>query len=202
MNSNEDIQKYINEMMQLYKKSENAQSNAVQDSAQTPKISENIQENTEAESKSILPIEYEVPISDEEESEPVPLFENSYSDTGFLQVNVTTGEKTIPLENAVVVITTKTPIGQTAVSITPTDANGKTPIITLPAPDSNATGDANTPFATYSAEIFLKGYHTVINENVPIFSGTTSILPVNMVPLPTNAKISRDIIFYSDEPKF
>lgn len=202
MNSNEDIQKYINEMMQLYKKSENAQKTLAQDSAQTPQVNENIQENTEAESKSILPIEYEVPISDEEESEPAPLFENSYSDRGFLQVNVTTGEKTIPLENAVVVITTKTPIGQTAVSITPTDANGKTPIITLPAPDSAATDDSNTPFATYSAEIFLKGYHTVINENVPIFSGITSILPVNMVPLPTNAKISRDIIFYSDEPKF
>ncbi len=126
----------------------------------------------------------------------------SYSTYGFLQVVVSSGDRAFPISDAVVVIMQKTPSGEVAVNISATDANGKTPIIRLPAPDALEENGANTPFATYKTEVFSKGNYTVINDNVPIFSNTTSILPVNMIPLPTNASNRREITFYSDEPNF
>ncbi|MBQ7131623.1 MAG: hypothetical protein IJO29_03540 [Oscillospiraceae bacterium] len=206
MQSKEDMQKYIDEMMRLYSQNNKAditlppQSNTPQNQQITPlPAPEPVPEpatNTKPELLPITPVELIEAIP-----ENLPANE-SYTETGFLQVNVTAGEKAFPLENAVVVITQKSPLGQTAISINATDKSGRTPIITLPAPDIGENNDANTPFASYTAEIFLKGYHTVINENVPIFSGITSILPVNMVPLPTNATNRREITFYSNEPQF
>lgn len=125
-----------------------------------------------------------------------------YSTYGFLQVVVSSGDKAFPISDAVVVIMQKTPSGEAAVNISATDANGKTPIIRLPAPDASEENGANTPFATYKTEVFSKGNYTVINDNVPIFSNTTSILPVNMIPLPTSASNRREMTFYSDEPNF
>lgn len=125
-----------------------------------------------------------------------------YSTYGFLQVVVSSGDKAFPISDAVVVIMQKTPSGEVAVNISATDANGKTPIIRLPAPDASDENGANTPFATYKTEVFSRGNYTVINDNVPIFSNTTSILPVNMIPLPTSASNRREMTFYSDEPIF
>lgn len=210
MQSKEDMQKYIDEMMRLYSQNPNANAAApAQRQMPPPQMPPpmptppgprpNEQNNLPTPGIPILPLE---PIEVLDPAAPAFPIGEGYTETGYLQVDITSGERAFPIEDAVVVITRKTPLGQTVMSITATDGNGRTPIIPLPAPDIANQNDMNTPFASYTAEIFLKGYHTVINENVPIFADITSILPVNMVPLPTNASNRREITFYSNEPQF
>ncbi len=213
MPNQENMQKYIDEMMRLY--SQNAalnQSNTEQSNTEQNGTAQNNTEQNNTEQNGTAQDEIAAPpLPEVLNITPVELLntapedisaKNEYSEYGFLQVGVAMGEKAYPLENAVVVITQKTSFGQSAVNVSLTDKSGKTPVITLPAPESSEKDGANIPFSTYTAEIFLEGFYTVKNENVPIFSGITSLLTVNMVPLPSNAASRREITFYSDEPQF
>ena len=39
------------------------------------------------------------------------------------------------------------------------------------------------PYASYLVEIEKEGYYTVTNSGVPVFSGITSIQPVDLIPI-------------------
>lgn len=203
MSNQDNMQKYIDEMMRLYSQNsaENASAKAQIDTKATDTEKNDTEQNeNSADAAQLLDL---APV--ELAQNPLPndkAGQSANSDFGFLQVSVTAGEKAFPLENAVVVITQKALLGQSAVNVSLTDKSGKTPVITLPAPDNSDKSNANTAFSTYTAEVFLEGFYAVRNENVPIFSKITSLLPVNMVPLPSDATSRREITFYSNEPQF
>lgn len=104
---------------------------------------------------------------------------------GYLIVNVSTARGAIPLENASVTISDSEAEGNPIVTVVSTDNSGKTPRIALAAPNRSISMQPGTekPYATYLVEIEKQGYYPVSNNGVPIFSGITSIQPVEMIPL-------------------
>ena len=69
-----------------------------------------------------------------------------------------------------------------------TNADGITPTIRLPSPaPSESFSPDDTAFYTYTAEAVKPGYYTVNNLSVPIYPDRTTVLPINMLPLPETA---------------
>ena len=67
-----------------------------------------------------------------------------------------------------------------------TDADGITKTYPLPAPlteYSLSPGANEKPYAVYNVELFKDGYYPKRIDNVPIFSGTTAFLPIEMIPI-------------------
>ncbi len=119
---------------------------------------------------------------------------------GFLIVSVRTGSGAIPLGGALVTLRgEETTEGDTIASFI-SDQSGNTPRITLPAPpraDSESPGNAK-PYASYSADISLKGYHTNVYTNIPVFDGITSVQTAYLVPLPENGTQGGGEVFTFD----
>ena len=76
--------------------------------------------------------------------------------------------------------------GNTSIhSVLTTDMSGKTERLELPAPSrelSESPGNIK-PYATYTISAEKDGYYPVTNTGVPVFSGITSIQPIEMLPL-------------------
>lgn len=93
-----------------------------------------------------------------------------------------------PVENALVIVRTKKADGApVTVSVLETDESGKTPLILLETPPKSLSlspGADSVPYALYDAEISHPNFYTVITRDIQIYPDTTSILPVNMLPLP------------------
>ena len=71
-----------------------------------------------------------------------------------------------------------------------TDSNGITEEISLPAPNksySTSPGAKECPYSVYTVELVKDGFYPKRIDNVPIFSDTTALLPIEMVPLSYNA---------------
>jgi tetratricopeptide (TPR) repeat protein len=70
-----------------------------------------------------------------------------------------------------------------------TDESGKTPVITLETPPRSASLSPGgiTPYSLYDVEVSHRDYYTVVTRDVQVYPDTTSILPVNMLPLPDTA---------------
>ena len=110
---------------------------------------------------------------------------DSAENNGYLIVNVVTARGAIPVPGATVTIYDTSVEGKPVVAVIYTDASGKTEKIALPAPARSLSEQpGNTkPFATYMIQIKKDGYYPVTKIDVPIFTGVTSIQPVDMMPL-------------------
>lgn len=67
-----------------------------------------------------------------------------------------------------------------------TDRNGITSVLSLPAPIgeySMSPGAKESPYAVYNVELAKEGYYPKRIDNVPLFSGTTAVLPIEMIPI-------------------
>ena len=107
-----------------------------------------------------------------------------YTSTGTLIVSVYTAGGAIPIEGALVTVRGTSQNGSGVISVLYTDQSGNTPRISLPAPpasSSESPGSA-TPFATYNVEVDKENFYPRSFINVPIFAGTTSIQPANLIP--------------------
>lgn len=107
-----------------------------------------------------------------------------YTSTGTLIVSVYTAGGALPIEGALVTIRGANQNGSGVISVLYTDQSGNTPRISLPAPpasSSESPGSA-TPFATYNVEVDKENFYPRSFINVPIFAGTTSIQPANLIP--------------------
>ena len=123
------------------------------------------------------------------------------SSYGKLRVQVTSANRAVPLEDALVVITMQSAAGNELLSIMLTNQNGETQIISIPAPSKelSETPSALTPFAKVNINTYKKGFYEVENSDDPIFAGVTSIQPVNMIPLPF-LDTTRKLVFPDSEP--
>ncbi len=107
-----------------------------------------------------------------------------YTAVGTLIVSVYTAGGAIPIEGALVTVRGTSQNGSGVISVLYTDQSGNTPRISLPAPpasSSESPGSA-TPFATYNVEVDKENFYPRSFINVPIFAGTTSIQPANLIP--------------------
>lgn len=109
--------------------------------------------------------------------------------TGYLQVEVTTGDGAVPVPKAAVIVTQEIGGQSYLVTMKLTDRSGATDIIPLPAPLaelSEAPDPSERPFSEYNVTVYKKGFYTVPEVTVPIFDTVKSIQPVPLIPLAEN----------------
>ncbi len=114
---------------------------------------------------------------------------------GKLVFQVTTAGGAIPLEGAEITVRTFSSVADsnrgTVVAVLHSGPDGKTELLTLPAPARSLTmqptKDGNPPpYALYDAEVNLDQYYTQSYISIPVFDGITSIQRVSLIPLPEN----------------
>ncbi len=104
---------------------------------------------------------------------------------GFITVNVRTADGALPVEGASVTVSTSDGINSTVVAVMFTDSGGISEVVSLPAPSrSESQSPGNEPVCSYyTIDTGRTGFYSVVNTNVPVFDGVTSVQQVLLVPL-------------------
>ena len=113
------------------------------------------------------------------------------SSSAVLRAAVTTALGAIPLEGALVTVSTAADENgaRTLLYAVPTDAGGLTPPLPLPTPPrgNSLTPDSGPPFAVYTVEASRAGYTPRAALYVTMFADVPALLPIALTPLPENA---------------
>jgi hypothetical protein len=104
---------------------------------------------------------------------------------GYLIVNTRTARGAVPVEAVKITVTDWNGAESNVVSAIKTDRNGSTLKIRLPASPRKNTESPNNgnPCALYNIDADCEGYYPVRNIGAQIYSGVTSVLPVELIPL-------------------
>lgn len=114
---------------------------------------------------------------------------------GRLVFQITTANGAIPLEGAEIILrkfrSDSDGNGGEIVAVLYSGGDGKTEVLTLPAPArilslEPARDGAPVPYALYDAQVILDNYFTQSYIRIPVFDGITSIQRASLVPLPEN----------------
>jgi len=106
--------------------------------------------------------------------------------TGTLIVRVFTSQAQIPIPNATVTVSRRSGRGKhTLLAVRSTNENGEIAPITVAAPLASGSESPGTssPFASLDIRVEHPNYGLEIVEDVQIFPGVTSLLPVALLPL-------------------
>ena len=111
--------------------------------------------------------------------------------TAELRVLVTTALGALPLENAIV-----------SVSTAPDDT-GMTPsmILTTPPRSNSLSPGSGPPFAVYTVEISAEGYTPLTALHIAMFSGVPTMLPVALTPLAENQSFAQTDLTATGAPQ-
>lgn len=106
---------------------------------------------------------------------------------GKLVVRVYTSQAELPVEDATVVVTQKSPNGKyKLLSVQATDSSGTTQPITIPTPllgESTHPGAQVPPFAVCDVWAEHPGYAMMLVEGVQIFDGVETLQDIELEPL-------------------
>lgn len=105
---------------------------------------------------------------------------------GGLQIRAYTASGALPIVGAVVRVKGAEEANSYIQYSLLTNNDGLTPLISVPTPSkefSLSPGPAESPYSVYDVEILADGYYMKQIRNVPIFSETKAILPIEMIPL-------------------
>ena len=114
---------------------------------------------------------------------------------GKLVFQITTASGAIPLEGAEIIVrnfrSASDGNGGEVVAVLYSDGDGKTEILTLPAPARGFSLEPSkdgspVPYALYDAEVNLDNFFTQSYIRIPVFDGITSIQRASLIPLPEN----------------
>ena len=114
---------------------------------------------------------------------------------GKLVFQITTAGGAIPLEGAEITLRASRSAsdgnGGEVMAGLFSDSNGKSEVLTLPAPArmlslEPARDGAPVPYALYNADVKLRGFYSQSYIRIPIFDGITSIQRASLIPLPEN----------------
>lgn len=105
------------------------------------------------------------------------------TDSGFLQVEVTSGKGAIPIENAKITVL-KDSEGKVPLKSMTTNNAGETAVIPLPTQSMGfqVTRNGKT-YSTYNIVISADGYYPAEKLHVPVFSTIKSIQAVDLIPM-------------------
>lgn len=125
--------------------------------------------------------------------------------TAALRVFVTTALGALPLENAIVSVSTvpdETGMRTLLYSVT-TDSGGITPVMVLATPprSNSLTPDGGPPFAVYTVEISAEGYTPLTALHIALFSGVPTMLPVALTPLEENQSFAQTDLTAAGAPQ-
>lgn len=115
--------------------------------------------------------------------------ENTFPDnsTGQLRIGVTTNNQLSPIPGATVTVSSVNQEGKAEViDSSVTDLSGNTVTFTLPAPSASFSQEPTVllPFALYQVSVSHPDFYDFLAENVQVFGGITTQLPVTLIPLP------------------
>lgn len=122
---------------------------------------------------------------------------------GYMQISVNSGKGAFPLKDATVRVYEYNPDTTASngnlIKTLKTDRQGRTELISLPAPPRSASLYPNSQkgYSTYNVEAYLDGYYTQQYINVPIFDGITAIQNISLIPISENGRES-----YTYETRF
>ena len=104
---------------------------------------------------------------------------------GILTVRLYTAGGALPVPGGSVIISGADEDNSTVIHSLITDVDGKTSPLELRAPSREGSLSPNSRgnnFSNYNAEISKEGYYSKTIRDIPIFSGVSATLPVNMIP--------------------
>lgn len=104
--------------------------------------------------------------------------------TGALTVSVFTANQLYPVVGAQVTVTEEN--SDEVLANSTTDRSGRTTQFVLSAPSASMSQEPTVaiPFAEYKVTVKHPDFFEAVIENVQIFGGVLTQLPVNLVPLP------------------
>jgi hypothetical protein len=114
---------------------------------------------------------------------------------GKLVFQITTAGGAIPLEGAEITLRNSRSVsdgnGGEVIAVLYSDSNGKSEVLTLPAPArmlslEPARDGAPVPYALYNADVRMDGFYKQSYIRIPVFDGITSIQRASLIPLPEN----------------
>lgn len=117
------------------------------------------------------------------------------SDTGRLQINVTSTLGLIPIENATVTIS-YTGVPDVSIERITTNSSGQTETIDLPAPpfEYSQQPDEPRPYSEYNIMVEAPGYEPVMIQGTEILPQVTAVQPIRMIPLEEREGEEEDIV--------
>ena len=106
--------------------------------------------------------------------------------SGQLTVSAFTANQLSPVTGATVSISAQGSEAGTVLDSSVTDRSGRSKTFTLPAPSAAISQEPSTlaPAAVYQVFVSHPDFYDFIAENVQVFEGITTQLPVNLIPLP------------------
>ena len=111
----------------------------------------------------------------------------NFEDFGTISVITTSADSSLPIEGSLIRITGAQEENSFIDFSVVTDVDGITERIKLPAPSkaySLSPSAPEIPYGLYRIEVRNQGFYTKIIENVAVFSGINTSVPVNMIPSP------------------
>lgn len=103
--------------------------------------------------------------------------------TGYIQVRAYASYALLPLEDVAITVTST---DGTAIAMRLTDRSGLISPIEIPVPEKEESlhpDPGEKPFASVNLYARLSGYEQVEIENLQVFSGTTTVQNLEMIPL-------------------
>ncbi len=103
--------------------------------------------------------------------------------TGYIQVRAYASYALLPLEDVAITVTST---DGTAIAMRLTDRSGLISPIEIPVPNKEESlhpGPDEKPFASVNLYARLNGYEQIEIENLQVFSGTTTVQNLEMIPL-------------------
>ena len=108
------------------------------------------------------------------------------TDFSIMQIRTFTASEALPLEGASVKIIGSGEENRDVKISQITDSDGLTNVVRLPAPSTSLSmspSSKSIPYSVYDVEITKIGYYPKRIYNVPLFSGTKAMLPIEMIPI-------------------
>lgn len=106
-----------------------------------------------------------------------------YSGTGHLTVTVRTANGALPVEGALVTVSSNGSI----IGVFTSDLSGSTGALEIPTPPKSASlspGFEGNPYSTVFIEVDKDGFYSGQFISVPVFPDVLTVQPINLLPLP------------------
>lgn len=106
--------------------------------------------------------------------------------SGQLVVSAFTADQVYPVVGASVSVTSENGSSPDYNQSSSTDRSGRSVVFTLPAPSASMSQEptSSNPFGEYTVRVSHPSYFDAVIENVQIFDGILTQLPVGLIPLP------------------
>ncbi|MCR5601533.1 MAG: carboxypeptidase regulatory-like domain-containing protein [Ruminococcus sp.] len=127
-------------------------------------------------------------------------------ETGYILVNVRTGDNSSAIKGASVAVTAVVDGKRMILASGITDESGISPKFPLPVPDlihSQSSDPDERPYNLFDVSVSAEGFFNARSVDVPVFSGITSVQNFNLIPVPMMMQSSDETVtYYNAEPDF